>query len=467
MNKEEKYNFNLFTSHSQKRNNDNRSLDKNSSIILTNLKQIIKSRSHKHIFSQPTEINSLNEKKTISYNYRIKLKEFPSNLSSQIFHNSFNKIRNSLILTKENLISAKNLFFKQNNNNSIPKNHSISKISYSFNTKNISNDDLTDRNYKDKYRFPFYKIKSFILNNKKGLFPLLNINSYTKDVVLDNNFQKNYINDELSLIIVNYKELKKKYILNKSIIKEIFPKINDKGKKQINIIIEKICSIFIEMPYYLLGKFYNKIPQFIGKQQFNLNMNIKINDESKWIIKNLKILDKGYNYMILIFKIYNYLEKEIKKDILISYEKFNILCNYFETLRYYIKYLINICENNLKEKEKFDDLFDRFKTNLNNKLNLSEKNIVFQDKIISYIQEKKQISENDNLKLKQIDNILRNNKCSLIKDFQQKKIKIKRIKINNQKSILKDKLINDMFKYINRDIKDKIVEINNDFNIIK
>jgi hypothetical protein len=91
----------------------------------------------------------------------------------------------------------------------------------------------------------------------------------------------------------------------------------------------------------------------------------------------------------------------------------------------------------------------------------------FWDKIISYIQEKKQISENDNLKLKQIDNILRNNKCSLIKDFQQKKIKIKRIKINNQKSILKDKLINDMFKYINRDIKDKIVEINNDFNIIK
>ena len=57
------------------------------------------------------------------------------------------------------------------------------------------------------------------------------------------------------------------------------------------------------MPYYLLGKFYNKIPQFIGKQQFNLNMNIKINDESKWIVKNLKILDKGYNYMILIFQI--------------------------------------------------------------------------------------------------------------------------------------------------------------------
>ena len=464
---EEKINTNSFITNSGNRISNFINLNNNSRIISRNLKQIIRSKSHKHIFSQPTEINSLHEKNTISSNHTLKLKDYPTNLYSQIFHNCFKKIRNSLILTKENLVSAHNLFFIQNSQNSISRNNSISKISHSFNLKNISNNALSNRSFKEKFRYPFYKIKSFILNTKQNLFPSININSYTKDVVLDYNFQKKYINDELSLISFNYKELKNKYILQNIIVKQIFPKINDKGKKQINIIIEKICSFFIEIPYYLLDKFYNKIPQFIGKEPFKLNMNRKINDETKWIVKNLKILDKGYNYMILIFQIYNYLEIENKKEILISYEKFDILCGYLENLRYYIKYLINICENNLKEKEKFDALFDRYKKNLIHKISLNEKVNSFQDKIISNIQEKKKDSENDNLKLKQINNILgNNNKISIINHFELKKLKIKRIKIKNQKSILKDKIVNDLFKYIKRDIRDKIVEINNEFNII-
>ena len=323
------------------------------------------------------------------------------------------------------------------------------------------------------YRTPNYEVYPIELRKKAGFYPKIEIFNYNKVVVNSLDFQRNVILDEFSLVFENYFSFKKKFYNASNgnvFIEEIFPNLSIEQQKETNLLIEETIALIMEIPFYLLGTYYNNINTFISKPfpKLDIYEKTKIFSEQKWFEKNLSILHYVINYLLLVKEMYLELLNEVNKEMIIEYKKFNILKGYFERIRFNITTLTNIAKNNIeyfkldmKILNNFNEAAERALKSHSIRYKGHDLNNAA-EKIIGQIINPK---EGEHTKRKRINNILNNEKNDINEDVfsihRKKKeyIVSPRKERPRQKELINSKLIQDMFKYCKSDIQNQLMAL--------
>ena len=376
---------------------------------------------------------------------------------------------------------VKEQFFKQKKDKSQSKNkRGISAFSnISSIPHNKSDQSLISLG--QNYRFPNFEVYPIELKRKLGFYPKIEIFHYSKFVVNSLEFQKNCILDQFSILFDNYFSFKNKFCNSNNgniFINEIFPNIPVNPQKEINLIIEETSSLIMEVPFYLLCKFYNNIQDFISIPLPDLFIysNHKIEDEKKWFQQNLNILYNVVNYLTMVKEAYLELLSEVREEIIIEYDNFNILKGYFERIRYNITSLDCIARNSMKDFEFDKKLINHYEEvvqknkkdgekiseqykghNLNNAANKIVSQLVIQEdrenlkkKRIKTLFEKGALKENKKKKSVQTNKQI----GDVIQDSQKIKVTCR-----PQKSLINSKLVQSLFRYCNNDIKNQLMAL--------
>jgi hypothetical protein len=362
-----------------------------------------------------------------------------------------------------------------------PKKHHIIRSNSAF--SNISaipqnstyENNIIEIERKMNYRYPKYNIRLYEFRKKEGFYPKLEIFNLQKNTLNSLSLQKNILLDQLNLIFDNYTVFKKEYYnisTGNLIIDRIFPNISLVKKKEINVIIEETSALLMELPFYILSHYYNRITEFIPENMPDIDkmQKVKITNEDMWFLRNIDFLNEIINYITLVKEMYLELTPQVKSEMVISYSKFNTLKNFLERIRFNINSLKNICENCLEEL----DVDEKNNQRVKDILNIEDKEVKQKEK---YVFDKKRfwmkIIEKDNtdkqrekfledivlkrsrekMKIKRISDVLRSNVELLPKKKERK-----------MKSIVDSKEMDNILMYMPKDKKFEILRMRSEKN---
>jgi hypothetical protein len=276
----------------------------------------------------------------------------------------------------------------------------------------------------------------------------IKINKY---IINSIEFQSDSILNELILIIENYKIFNSK--INTMNFYKIFSNLSNKIQKQFNLHIEEICSLSIEISYLILNKKYMFLKEFTGKIPFSLdNFNkTKIYNESTWLSTNLNILRTLIIQLKDIKTLYEELNYKYNENMLLNNRNYKNLLNSLKKVRFNLHYIINFLDEYKENDNIFNEILNKI-NNTNYKLKLnSQKNLL--TKRINDIYK-------ENFKKIRIKNLL--SKVNKVNTNEYKLIKKKSF---SMKSILYNKDLKKLFKYLNEETKNKIISLKSDFII--
>ena len=358
----------------------------------------------------------------------------------------------------------------------IRSNSAFSNIS-AIPQNSTSENNIIEIERKMNYRYPKYNIRLYEFRKKEGFYPKLEIFNLQKNTLNSLSLQKNILLDQLNLIFDNYTAFKKEYYnisTGNLIIDRIFPNISLVKKKEINVIIEETSALLMEIPFYILSHYYNRITEFIPENMPDIDkmQKVKITNEDMWFIRNIDFLNEIINYIILVKEVYLELTPQVKSEMVISYSKFNTLKNFLERIRFNINSLKNICENCLEEL----DIDEKNNQRVKDILNIEDKEIKQKER---YVFDKKRFwmkrIERDNtdkqrekfledivlkrsrekMKIKRISDVLRSNVELLPKKKERK-----------MKSIVDSKEMDNILMYMPKDTKFEILGMRSEKNQI-
>ena len=222
---------------------------------------------------------------------------------------------------------------------------------------------------KDRLRtFKKYTDIDYILNKKwkeeeLGYVSDIKYNNY---LINDLNFQSNYIKDEMSILLDDIQFYKTSFFGRNDIL-YAFTNKDTSYQKKINKDIEELCAILNVIPGIILKEYYAYHERYIAAERATEDdlKDSYIKDEGKCFIDNIKLLSKISIFLKCSFEVYLILIKEIKDDILLKKNDFNILQNILEKSRFIINELI-ISGKNIINDLNFDrKLIKKYKPMLN------------------------------------------------------------------------------------------------------
>lgn len=359
-----------------------------------------------------------------------------------------------------NAQSRLNSFFSSNNSKLLsPISHRSSKLGRNGNS-NIYGNSNNDKGYNAKesdnessYRFRNFMVYPNQFKKKLGVYPQGDITRFSKIIVNNIEFQMKYINDELNVIFENYEYIKRRYIVNQTITK-LFSFIDVYTQRKLNTIIEETCGLALEIPYLILGVFYNKIPDFINKIPMSLDdlNNKKVKNELRCYIDNCKILFKALSFLRSCQEMYQSLFPEVaNKELLISYDDFNTSRGYLERIRFNINSLMEISDNQIRNNLKDKKAIEQFRADIGHGV---KHYAIKKDDCIKKISAVFSLPSLEDVKIYRINNVLNLSKS---RNSPAKILKPKEVKKNS--SLIASPLIKSMFKYFSAELQDKILAI--------
>ena len=374
-----------------------------------------------------------------------------------------------------------------------------------------------NKNYKRKRNFKEYiNEKNFLnkdWNSKLGIIK----SNIEYNILLSNDikFQSGIIKDELCLLIDDIQYFRLTFMDNNDLFSSFKNMIIIKQIK-INKILEESCSLLHYITKIILKEYYYQKDKFIAIEDPSNEMFSKkiIYNELETFQDNLKYLYKISNFVRCCGEVYSQLVIQVENEMIISSQNFFVLKQILKRIRFYIIDLTNMCKNILMnycfdkyvlinkfkdaiKKNKIDDDFKRKITeNKENKFSSKKyrlKNPKIKNfskiKIISkkeknikknnYIKEKvKTLEEKNDEKIGNIsnsfgkkNNIFTDKITRISKALELSNIYNKDININNndkyieKKNTMKpmgcinSKLMGKMLKYMDKDIKEKIISL--------
>ena len=221
--------------------------------------------------------------------------------------------------------------------------------------------------------------------------------------------------------------------------------------------------------YILRLETNNRYLYFIISSNDNIEYNYKTNMTLSTIVNKLELNSIKYNNLDLILDIFDEVYKNNKLSVdILNDESCVLIINLFNVLTAK-KYEIKLVKNCMKEKDKFDMLFNQFKLlkknnydndkieEMNNKINELNNKIDKKDEEIKDIINKKDLVINEiNQKVISLEN--------KIKELENKNIDIIN-KYENEIKLLNNKIMN-----LENNINSSIIKINdsiNCFNLLK
>ena len=383
-------------------------------------------------------------------------KLFINNIMNKYNNNTFNKkainFKSNSCQSSKKKIKKIFVNISNNNLNKYEDDNIESNINNKIIEKNKENelDDkknsiTTNSNNENKtFRFPKYSLHINMVS--KEFYPKMNNIKFNKYIINSNDFQTENILNELILIIENYKIFNAK--INTLNFYDIFNNLNIKIQKQFNIYIEEICSLSIEISYLILNKKYIFLKDFTGKKPVSLDKysQTKIYNESTWLSTNLNLLTTLILQLKDIKILYEELYFKYSENMLLNDKNFNYLLNSLKKLRFNLHYIINFLDNYKENDEKFNEIIHKI-NNTNYKLKFNKSDDLLKEKINEVYKE--------NFKKKRIKDLLSKPDKNDYKLLKKKSFSIK--------SILENKHLKKLFKYLNEESKNKIISLNSDF----
>ena len=453
-------------------NNENTSLQNSQDLILLPQESPFNSRL---LSPNPSNIKSHRSLNTLKANFSLNniFNSYQQQLHSNItcLYNQCSSNINKLRRIKSNILSPTK---SPNKRLIIRGNSAFSNISAIPPNSTCENNTI-EIEKKMNYRYPKYKVRLCEFRKKEGFYPKLEIFNLQKNTLNSLSLQKNILLDQLNLIFDNYTTFKREYYnisRGNIIVDRIFPHISNVKKKEINVMIEETSALLMEIPFYLLIHYYNRITEFIPEKMPDIDkmQKVKIINDDMWFLRNIDFFNEIINYITLVKEMYLELTPQVKSEMVISYSKFNTLKNILERIRFNINALKNFCENCLEEFNVDEKINQRVKE----VLHIEDKEVKKKEK---YVFDKKRFwmkqIERDNTD-KQREKFLEN----IVMKRSREKMKIKRVsdvlrsnaemlpkkKEWKMKSIVESKEMDNILMYMPKDTKFEILGIRSEKN---
>ena len=233
----------------------------------------------------------------------------------------------------------------------------------------------------------------------------------------------------------------------------------------INKLLEETSSLLNLIPNILLKDYYEYKERFISNEEKKEDdfKEKNIEDESNCLIENAKLINKVVDFLKPCFNVYIYLVNKDETEMVIPSKQFNLLISIFEKCRVYIGELLLSGKNSMKDLIFDRNLIKKYAPNLIK--NFVDNNP--EEKIKVNIFEK--ITQD--LKFKQNDEAQKKTRITLALN-PEKLIEKKRVNDYREKmammtiggkagpmSLINSNLMMRMLKYVNKDIREKIISL--------
>ena len=317
------------------------------------------------------------------------------------------------------------------------------------------------KNYKRKRDFKIYKDENYIIKSKWkdkiGIKSEYKFNSYLEK---DLKFQSDVIKDELSIILDNIQYYKSTCLSSPNIISS-FKNKEINYQSHINKMLEELNFLLNKVPKIILKEYYDYNERFIAIEGASYKdfKTIYVYDESEIFITNAKLLNRIASFLKCCFDVYIDLISQIEDDMIIKRKDFDLLLLIFERIRFLIGELTISGKNTIKDLIFDRKLIDKYKYLIYKKNDLEKKNfehIDISEKMIQDLHFKKnettqklqRISNSFNSHRKENDEILKGRKALMMIKNKNKPI-----------SLFHTKIMTQMLKYFNKDVRGKIISL--------
>ena len=344
---------------------------------------------------------------------------------------------------KEESINEKQITFSEP---SIIKKKNNSHIRFRYFKKYTKEKNILDKKWKIKYGLYSSSFK-----------PLTSINQNIT-------YQSNSIKDNIRLFLDVFQQYKM-YCLSQKIMLSAFRNKELNYQIHINQLLEETSSLLNLIPNILLKDYYEYKERFISNEEPNEDdfKEKNIEDESNCLIENAKLINKVVDFLKPCFNVYIYLVDKDETEMVIPSKQFNLLISIFEKCRVYIGELLLSGKNSMKDLIFDRNLIKKYAPNLIK--NFVDNNP--EEKIKVNIFEK--ITQD--LKFKQNDEAQKKTRITLALN-PEKLIEKKRVNDYREKmammtiggkagpmSLINSNLMMRMLKYVNKDIREKIISL--------
>ena len=326
---------------------------------------------------------------------------------------------------------------------------------------------LPKNNTHQRYRyFRKYTLEKNILDKKwKIKYGLYNSKYHqTQSMNEDIIYQSNTIKDNMRLFLDVFQQYKM-YCLSQGIMLQAFRNRELNYQIHINQLLEEISSLLNLIPNILLKDYYEYKERFISNEEpddddFEEKI---ITDESECLIENAKLINKIVDYIKPCYNVYLYLVDKDESEMIIPSKKFELLLLIFEKCRVYIGELLLSGKNSMKDLNFDRKLIKKYAPNLikNYVTNHPEKKVKLSvyEKIISDYKFK---SNDEAIKKSRIKIALNSEKENDYKRNSEYREKMAMMSMGGKAgpmSLINSNLMMRMLKYINKDIREKIISM--------
>ena len=326
---------------------------------------------------------------------------------------------------------------------------------------------LPKNNTHQRFRyFRKYTLEKNILDKKwKIQYGLYNSKyKQTQSMNEDISYQSNTIKDNMRLFLDVFQQYKM-YCLSQGIMLQAFRNRELNYQIHINQLLEETSSLLSLIPIILLKDYYDYKERFISNEEpdeedFEEKI---INDESECLIENAKLINKIVDYIKPCFNVYLYLVKKDENDMIIPSKKFELLLLIFEKCRVYIGELLLSGKNSMKDLN-----FDR-------KLIKKYAPKLIKNFVTNHPEEKVKLSVYEKIisdyKFKLNDEAIKKNRIKIAlnsdkdddkkrnSDYREKMAMLSMGGKAGPMSLINSNLMMRMLKYINKDIREKIISM--------
>ena len=388
-------------------------------------------------------------------------------IKNNIFQTSINskkmpiRINLGLISTPKISTSFNNSVFDTKNNNIIhsenrPKNHKL--LSLSTPIKKFNKDISTINHEQSRFLRPKYRIKKYKVEVIKGWEAKNGFdydNSKNKYFIEDKVYQRNFISNQIEIIIDNTNSFKlENMIYIEKHIKQ--DEINIQFLIKLNKLIEETSGLFIKVGHLIISdyeKFSNLQSETHQLNPPEMKEGSVVYNEKIEFGKNTKILNESVKFLTTTYEVYLILTNT--SDYILSMNEFLKIKHFLNRARF------NISELNIYSKKCLDII--KYENNIVNLYNSQKKIIQNNEKLIN-----KQYSNIDKTTKDDFENF----REKVFQEYGRDKVRRlnnllneTRIKhSNSKKNILNkkckfidfdDRMFNKLFKYMDPEIKDK------------
>ena len=340
----------------------------------------------------------------------------------------------------------------------------------SFNNRQITFTEpsiiQSKNNTHQRYRcFRKYTLEKNILDKKwKIKYGLYNSTiKPTQSMNEDITYQSNSIKDNMRLFLDVFQQYKM-YCLSQGIMLQAFRNRELNYQIHINQLLEETSSLLNLIPNIILKDYYDYKERFISSEEpddddFEEKI---IMDESECLIENAKLINKIVDYIKPCFNVYIYLVNKDENDMIIPSKQFDLLILIFEKCRVYIGELLLSGKNSMKDLNFDRKLIKKYAPNMiknyvNNHPEKKVKLSVFEKITSDY-----KFRVNDEAIKKNRINIALNSEKESDKRNSEYREKMAMMSIGGKPgpmSLINSNLMMRMLKYVNKDIREKIISM--------